>query len=251
MSENKNIDLDTMIMNTDISNLDSKTKSKILSLLEYKELQMYYTCALKEVKTKIEVLSTEFNVQYKRNPISSIETRLKSTKSIITKLRKKNIPITLKNIKEQLSDIAGIRVICSYIDDIYIIADALLKQDDIVLIEKKDYIVNPKPNGYRSLHLIIQIPIFLSTGKKNVKVEVQIRTIAMNFWASLEHQIKYKKKIENQEEISKELIKCSEIINETDEKMLSLRKQIEMAEDLNDDDTELIERFKKIDVPIE
>ena len=232
MSENKNIDLDTMIMNTDISNLDSQTKSKILSLLEYKELQMYYTCALKEVKTKIEVLSTEFNVQYKRNPISSIETRLKSTESIITKLRKKNIPITLKNIKEQLSDIAGIRVICSYIDDIYTIADALLKQDDIVLIEKKDYIVNPKPNGYRSLHLIIQIPIFLSTGKKNVKVEVQIRTIAMNFWASLEHQIKYKKKIENQEEISKELIKCSEIINETDEKMLSLRKQIEMAEDL-------------------
>ena len=164
------------------------------TVVNYKDMQMTYACALKEIKTKFNVLNTEFNIKYKRNPISSISTRLKSTESTLRKLMSRRLPVSLNNIEEHIYDIAGIRVICSYIDDIYLIAEALLKQDDITLIERKDYIKNPKPNGYRSLHLIVRIPVFFAEGKKQVNVEVQIRTIAMDFWASLEHQLKRRKR---------------------------------------------------------
>ena len=196
-------------------------------VLDYKELMMGYACAIKEINTKFEVLDTEFEVRYKRNPISSIETRLKSQTSILEKMARMGIPPTRENIENNLNDIAGIRVICSYIDDIYLLADALTKQDDIRLIRRKDYISSPKPNGYRSLHLIVSVPIFFAETMKEVKAEVQIRTIAMDFWASLDHQLKYKKEFMDSDEISEELRQCADVIAQTDEKMLSIRRSIE------------------------
>lgn len=154
-------------------------------LVEYKELKIKYTCELSKIQTKFEVLNTEFNSRYQRNPISSISTRLKSSSSIIRKLERQGVPFSISGIEDNINDIAGIRVVCCYIDDIYNLAEALLKQDDVTLIRRKDYIENPKTNGYRSLHLIVEVPVFFSNIKKNMRVEVQIRTIAMDFWAAL------------------------------------------------------------------
>ena len=219
-------------------------------MVGYKELRMMYACALKEIRTKFDVLNTEFNVRNKRNPIASVSTRLKSTESTARKLIARGYPLTFESVEKNITDIAGIRVICSYIDDIYTIADALLKQDDIRLIARKDYIKNPKPNGYRSLHLIVSIPVFFAEQKKDVTVEVQIRTIAMDFWASLEHQIKYKKDIPGQEEVVGRLKDCADVIARTDEQMLELRKKIETAEDLPSEEEELLDKLKKFDIPI-
>ena len=224
-----------------------ETKKAMWSMIEYKELQMMYSCALKEIQTKFEILNTEFKIKHKRNPISNITTRLKRNESVIKKLIKHNNPISIESIEKNLHDFAGIRIVCTYIDDIYMLADALIKQDDIVLIETKDYIKNPKPNGYRSLHLIVEVPIFLSDKKKNVKVEVQIRTIAMDFWATLEHQMKYKKEIKDGEKIIEELRQCAIVINKIDEKMLTLRKSIDEAEDMVDEFEILKEKMRKID----
>lgn len=228
----------------------SKTKQVMWSVVEYKDLQMFYACAIKEVQTKLEILSTEFNVKHKRNPISSIHTRLKRTESIVKKLKKNHLPFTTESIEQNVCDFAGIRVICSYIDDIYSIAAALLKQDDIKLIQKKDYIEHPKPNGYRSLHLIVSVPVFFADTKREMKVEVQIRTIAMDFWASLEHQIKYKQEIPNQSDVCDELKACAEVIADTDQKMLKLRRQIELAEDAPTEEDILLERLRKLDIPL-
>lgn len=250
MKEKDLENINELIANPKIYNiLFDKTKKIMWTMVEYKELQMAYTCALKEIQTKFEVLSMEFNIKHKRNPINTIKTRLKRTESIMEKLMKRNHPISLESIENNINDVAGIRVICSYIDDIYTIADALLKQDDIVLIERKDYIENPKKNGYRSLHLIVKIPVYFENKKKEVKVEVQIRTIAMDFWANLEHQMKYKKEILNQDKINNQLLECANIISKTDEKMLSLRKQIELAEDIPSEEEILIEKIRKLDVP--
>ncbi len=221
------------------------------SMVDYKDMQTNYVCALKTIKTKFDVLNTEFNVKYKRNPINSISTRLKSTESLINKLTKKDIPCSLENIEKHINDIAGIRVICSYIDDIYEIAEALLKQDDVKLVECKDYIKNPKPNGYRSLHLIVRIPVYFADSRKEMKVEVQIRTIAMDFWASLEHQIKYKQVIPDQAEVISRLKQCAELIARTDEEMLELRRKIESAADAPSEEEKLFERLRKIDARID
>ncbi|MBS5949456.1 MAG: GTP pyrophosphokinase family protein, partial [Clostridium sp.] len=163
------------------------------------ELMAYYRCAIMEVETKFNVLNEEFSLQYDRNPIEGIKTRLKSTEGIVRKLNRKDLPFSLRSIEENIKDVAGVRVICSFPEDIYMLADCLLNQDDIKLIEKKDYIKNPKKSGYRSLHLIIEVPIFLKNEKKRMKVEVQLRTIAMDFWASLEHKLRYKKNINPEE----------------------------------------------------
>ena len=211
---------------------------------------MMYSCALKEMQTKFEVLDTEFKLKYNRNPISSISTRLKRSESIMEKLTKNNFPISIESIEQNIHDVAGIRVICAYIDDIYKIADALLKQDDVTLIERKDYIKNPKPNGYRSLHIIVSIPVFFEEKKKNMKVEVQIRTIAMDFWASLEHQLKYKKDIDDEQDVIAELKACADFISETDEKMLNLRQRLEEAEDIPTEEDILFDRLRRLDVPI-
>lgn len=157
-----------------------------------RELMAYYQCAMMEVETKFKVLSQELSLEYDRNPIETIKTRLKSMDSITDKLLDRGFSLTLENIEQQLNDVAGVRVICGLPSDIYELADAFLRQDDVRLIMKKDYIANPKENGYRSLHLIVEIPIFLHDEKKMMKVEVQLRTISMDWWASLEHKIRYK-----------------------------------------------------------
>ena len=220
------------------------------TMVQYKELQMTYNCALKEIKTKFEILDSEFDLKYKRNPISSIHTRLKGTQSVMKKLAKYHLPVTLDSIEKGINDFAGIRVICSYIDDIYSIAEAFLAQDDVTLVDKKDYIKCPKQNGYRSLHLIVSIPVFFADAKKHVKAEVQIRTVAMDFWASLEHQLHYKEGEALSEELWLRLKACAETIHETDTEMLEIRKRMESMKDKPSEEELLLERFAKIDMPI-
>ncbi len=192
----------------------------------FNNLMAYYKCALMEIETKFRVLNEEFSLQHDRNPIESIKTRLKSVDSIVEKMHRRDIPFSVQNIEDNLFDIAGIRVVCSFREDIYFLASCLLGQDDVFLIEKKDYIANPKPNGYRSLHLIVETPIFLQRNKKMMKVEVQLRTIAMDFWASLEHKLKYKKNLEIKE-LTEELKECAEESAILDVKMDRIRKKIE------------------------
>ena len=190
-------------------------------------LMSYYECAIMEVETKFRVLNHELSLEYDNNPIESIKTRVKSYDSILKKIRRKNIPLNLRAIEDNLKDIAGVRVICSFPDDIYKLAESFLKQDDITLIERKDYIKNPKPSGYRSLHLIVQVPIFLQNEKKMVNVEVQFRTIAMDFWASLEHKLKYKKDIVS-DQLTADLKLCADESAALDLKMDRIRKEIEV-----------------------
>ena len=214
---------------------DKKTKElldKATKLFEqtkpFSELIMRYKCAMLEVRTKLDVLNTQLSLENDRNPFESISCRIKSVPSILEKLERKGLPLTSEAIEQNLNDVAGIRVICSFPDDIYVLADRLCSQDDLRLLEKKDYIKNPKPNGYRSLHLIVEIPIFLMDGKKYMRVEVQFRTIAMDFWASLEHKLKYKKDIPGDiDDISRRLKECSDEISLLDLKMQEIHKQIE------------------------
>ncbi len=219
-------------------------------VLDYKALMMSYACAIKEINTKFEVLDTEFEVRYRRNPISSIHTRLKSQTSILEKMARLGVAPTRENVETYLDDIAGIRVICSYIDDIYRLADALTRQADIKLIEKKDYISNPKPNGYRSLHLIVSVPIFFAESVKEVKAEVQIRTIAMDFWASLEHQIKYKKHVEHAGNVIARLKECADEIAHVDETMQQLRIEMDSIKEETTGAEALYEKLKKIDISL-
>ncbi len=193
---------------------------------KYKTLMAYYRCAMMEIETKFNVLNEEYSLQLDRNPINSIKTRLKSFESIKEKLQRKELPLRVESIEENLNDVAGVRVICSFSEDVYTLAEALLKQDDIELVEKKDYIVNPKENGYRSLHLIVSVPIFLAKEKRYMKVEIQLRTIAMDVWASLEHQLRYKKDVKFTSEMAAELKKCAQLSAELDSKMDKLREQI-------------------------
>lgn len=194
--------------------------------IPFMKLMSYYKCAMMEIETKLRVLDEEYSLEFDRNPINSIKTRLKSLPSIKGKLERRNLPYTLESIEENLNDIAGIRVICSFPEDVYALANSLLKQDDITLIEKKDYIKNPKPNGYRSLHIIVAIPIFLAHEKRIMRAEIQLRTIAMDFWATLEHQLRYKKDVVFTEEMAEELYKCAEMSAELDLKMENLRKTV-------------------------
>ena len=195
---------------------------------QFQQAMMRDTCAIREVKTKLEVLNDELSVKNQRNPIEMIKSRVKKPVSIVEKLQRRGFEVSLDSMEKNLDDVAGIRIICSFVDDIYEVADMLVRQDDVTVIMVKDYIRNPKPNGYRSYHMIIEIPVFFSDSKKPIRVEVQIRTIAMDFWASLDHQLKYKKSfIDDNGEISEELRKCANVIAETDQKMLAIRKRIE------------------------
>lgn len=199
---------------------------------EVARLMSYYRCAMMEVETKLNVLNEEFSWEMDHNPISSIKKRLKSMPSIIGKLERKGHPLSMENIEEYLMDVAGVRVICSFPEDVYAMRDALIRQDDLVLLEEKDYIKNPKPNGYRSLHLIVGIPIFLAKEKKMMKVEVQLRTIAMDFWASLEHQLRYKKNSYFTKEMAEELTECARISADLDLRMDAIRKSVEKQKHL-------------------
>ena len=194
---------------------------------QFIRLMAYYRCAMMEVETKFNVLNEEYSLQHDRNPISSIRSRIKAPQSIMEKLHRKGLPLSMESIEENLSDVAGIRVVCSFPEDVWTLAEAFLKQDDVTLIERKDYITHPKPSGYRSLHLIIAIPIFLADEKRSMKVEVQLRTIAMNCWASLEHQLRYKKERDFDGQMAAELALCARLSAELDQRMDALRKAIE------------------------
>jgi len=194
--------------------------------LPYRRLMAYYKCAIMEVETKFKVLNENFSLGNDSNHIESIKTRLKTPPSIIEKMNRNGYPITVESIEENMHDIAGVRVICSFVSDIYMLADALLKQDDVFLVEKKDYIAEPKSNGYRSLHLIIETPIFLQNEKKMMKVEVQLRTLAMDTWASLEHKMKYKKEVKPTLEMEEELYQCALACADLDKRMEELNRKL-------------------------
>lgn len=200
------------------------------SAREFQDMMMRYECAVMEVETKIKILNEEFSLRTQRNPIESIKSRIKSPASIYEKLSRKGYDMTIENMEQHIKDIAGVRVICSFPEDIYAVARLITEQDDIVILEIKDYIAKPKANGYRSLHLIIAVPIFLANEKRNMKVEIQFRTIAMDFWASLEHKVKYKKNVENPEEIARELKECADIITSVDYKMQEIEHKTSVIE---------------------
>ncbi|MBQ8288662.1 MAG: GTP pyrophosphokinase family protein [Clostridia bacterium] len=191
------------------------------------ELQQLYNAAIKEIQTKLEILNDEFKVKFARNPIHHVESRLKSTRSIINKLRKKNMEVSIESAKANLNDIAGIRIVCCYIDDVYRVADMLLAQSDIELIKSQDYIKSPNFNGYRSLHLDLRVPVFLSERTEKVTVEVQLRTVAMDFWASLEHDLRYKSDKDIPASIGEDMLRCANEIAEIDAKMQSIYQQIQ------------------------
>ena len=209
-----------------------KLKIVMMQSQQFQEMMMMYKCAIREVRTKAEVLNDEMSVRYHRNPISSISSRVKKPESIAQKLYNKGLPFTVEAIMTNLSDVAGVRIICEFIDDIYSIAAMLAMQDDLKLIKIKDYIKYPKPNGYRSYHMIVVIPVFFSKGKTPMRVEIQIRTMAMDFWASLDHELKYKKNIDPQDEevIAGELLTCAERIAETDTIMQQIRMKLDAVE---------------------
>lgn len=211
----------------------------------YRKLMAYYQCAIYEIETKFRVLNEEFSLAHDRNPIENIKTRLKSMDSITEKLRRKELPVSPETIEKELNDVAGVRVICTFIEDIYHLAECLLKQDDIVLIERKDYIEHPKESGYRSLHLIVEVPIFLENEKRPMRVEVQLRTISMNFWASLEHQLRYKKDVPESERevIAKELRDCADENAILDSRMQAVRKQLEKFQPEEKNDSEILKLF--------
>ena len=193
---------------------------------QFQQVMMHYTCAIREVKTKLEVLNDELSVKNQRNPIEMIKSRVKKPLSIVEKLQRRGLEVSLESMVKNLDDVAGVRIICSFVDDIYEVAEMLVRQDDVKVIAVKDYIKNPKPNGYRSLHLVIETPVYLSEKKELVHVEVQIRTIAMNFWATLEHDLKYKTDSVVSADLAQQLKDCAETIASTDQQMQDIYKAL-------------------------
>ena len=198
---------------------------------EFAKRMSYFKCAMLEVETRFHVLNEEYVLEHERTPVNSIKSRLKTLPSLREKLERKDIPFDIDIMEERLDDIAGVRIICSFPEDVYTMAEAFLSQEDIELIQKKDYIQNPKANGYRSLHLIVAIPVHLADGKRMTKVEIQLRTIAMDFWASLEHQLRYKQNNQFTEEMAAELFECAQLSAALDLRMDKLRKSVR---ELND-----------------
>lgn len=209
------IELPKVISNDLLSNPDNFYKMAF----EFQQIMMVYESATKQIETKLDILNKENKVSGRRNPIETVKSRIKSPQSIASKLEKKKLPVSFDSMIENLHDIAGVRVICPYISDIYSVRDMLLKQPDITLLEEKDYIKNPKESGYRSLHLVIEVPVYLSETTHHVKVEIQLRTIAMDFWASLEHELHYKTNTKVPESVRRELFRVAETIAMTDREM--------------------------------
>ncbi len=195
--------------------------------LPFRRLLNEYQCAMMEVETKLKVLDTEFSIDSESNPIESIASRIKSPVSIITKLKGKGLKMTVGNLDKHINDIAGIRVVCSFQNDVYLLVRALKKQPDIRVVKETDYIDSPKENGYRSYHLVVEVPIFLSDRTSRKAVEVQFRTIAMDSWASLEHKLRYKKSIDENTEIRKKLLSCAQMSSVLDREMQLVRDLIE------------------------
>ena len=195
-------------------------------LEQWNSLMFLYSSALKEINVKIEILNNEFVHIYNYTPIEHVKSRLKTAESIVKKMKRHKYEVTIANMTEKLSDIAGIRIICSFTSDIYQIADMISRQRDVTVLYVKDYIKNPKPNGYKSYHMVITIPVYLSDGPVETKVEVQIRTVAMDFWASLEHKIYYKFEGEGPAYLQQELKACADMVDMLDAKMYSLNQDI-------------------------
>ena len=195
---------------------------------QFLEMSHLYDGAIREIRTRLEILDREFNIRYASNPIHHIDSRLKSPRSIIEKLQRKGWPVSVESAEEHLNDIAGVRIVCNYIDDIYRLANMLVRQQDLELVCQKDYIRNPKPNGYRSLHLVLRVPVFLSSHTELVPVEVQIRTIAMDFWASLEHQLRYKSDVEATAPLKDRLQRCAEQSAALDVEMQSIYREMRL-----------------------
>lgn len=203
---------------------------------DYAQIRGVYAAAIREINARLTTLDQEFSFRNRHNPIHHIESRVKSLPSIIKKLKDIGAPISMSSAKKTLHDIAGVRVVCRYVDDIYRIADLLLAQDDISLILEKNYIQSPKPNGYRSLHIVVDVPVYMSHGKLFATVEIQIRTVAMDFWATLEHGIRYKATNEVPQRIVDELRECADVITETDYKMQEIFKALQQVHDKDDND---------------
>lgn len=205
-----------MDVSTDRNDIDS-----------WKEVTLIYNSALKQISTKLEILNDEFQHVHRYNPIEHIKSRIKTPESIVKKLKKHGYESTIGNMVRYVNDIAGIRVICSFTSDIYQIAEMISNQSDINVISVKDYIVNPKPSGYKSYHMLVTVPVYLSDRIEQTKVEIQIRTVAMDFWASLEHKIHYKFEGNAPDRIKDQLVECSRIVSDLDARMLSLNKEIQ------------------------
>ena len=209
---------------------EESLESRIGKMQEFLEMQQLYRSAIREITTKLEILDDEFRVRFAHDPIHHIESRLKSLPSMLEKLQRKQADFEIATIRHELTDIAGVRVICNYLEDIYRIAELLTAQDDIELLRTKDYIKEPKPNGYRGLHLIVRVPVFLSSAKEMVPVEIQIRTIAMDFWASLEHQLRYKTVHEVPDDLHTRLKQCSDVSAALDTEMQRIFNVLNAAE---------------------
>ena len=197
---------------------------------EFQQIMMIYESAVKQIETKLEILNKEKKVNRQRNPIETIKSRIKSPESIAKKMEKRNLPITFDAMMNNINDIAGVRVICPYISDIYTVKDILLRQPDIKLLEEKDYIQNPKDSGYRSLHLVVEVPVYLSNTNYQVKVEIQLRTIAMDFWACLEHELHYKTTAVVPDSIRRELFRVAETIAMTDREMEEIAFELQQLD---------------------
>ena len=195
--------------------------------LQFQQIMMVYESAIKQIETKLDILNKESKVNRKRNPIETVKSRIKTPDSIAKKLEKKGFPVTFESMMTNLNDIAGVRVICPYISDIYAIRDILLKQPDLKLVRECDYIAKPKESGYRSLHVVVEIPVYLSKTAHNVKVEIQLRTIAMDFWASLEHELHYKNDAEVPDSVRRELYRVAETIAMTDREMEEIALELQ------------------------
>lgn len=198
--------------------------------MQYQQMIMIYESGIKQIETKLDILNKENKIAGRRNSIETVKSRIKTPQSIIEKLERKGLPITFASMMKNLNDIAGVRVICPYISDIYNIRNMLLKHPDIRLIEEKDYIIEPKESGYRSLHLVIEIPVYLSESTHNVKVEIQLRTIAMDFWATLEHELRYKTTTSVPESVRRELKRVAENIAMTDKEMEEIAIELQHLE---------------------
>ncbi|MCQ2598093.1 MAG: GTP pyrophosphokinase family protein [Treponema sp.] len=213
-------------MTTEISHPDDFYKMAF----QFQRIMMVYESAIKQIETKLDILNKEYKISGNRNPIQTVKSRIKSPDSIAKKLEKKSLPVTFEAMIENLHDIAGVRVICPYIADIYTVRDILLKQPDLTLLEEHDYIENPKESGYRSLHIVISIPVYLTESVQNVKVEIQFRTIAMDFWASLEHELHYKNKAKVPDSVRRELFRVAETIAMTDREMQEIAFELRELE---------------------
>ena len=226
MDTDKALTMTPDVMKQDIGQPDDFYKMAF----QFQRIMMVYESAIKQIETKLDILNKEYKVTGNRNPIQTVKSRIKSPDSIAKKLEKKHIPVTFDGMIENLHYIAGVRVICPYIADIYTVRDILLKQPDLTLLEEHDYIENPKESGYRSHHIVVSIPVYLTDSVQNVKVEIQLRTIAMDFWASLEHELHYKNEAKVPDSVRRELFRVAETIAMTDREMQEIALELRELE---------------------